>query len=71
MSDRKDMRKITRTARRQGWRVEHTRNGHWKFVPPNPRQRMLFTGGTPSDSRGRTNFLKELERSGLDLGGVA
>lgn len=67
----KNLRKVIRAARHQGWVVEPTRNGHLKFVPPNPEQRILFTGSTPSDHRGRTNFRKDLERSGLSLQGVA
>jgi hypothetical protein len=46
-----DFREIRKAAREQGWRVELTSKNHWRFVPPDPSQPMVYTGGTPSDWR--------------------
>lgn len=60
-----DFRKIQKAAREQGWRVERTRSGHWRFVPQDPSKPIVHAAGTPSDVRGIRNLLADLRRSGL------
>lgn len=61
----RDLRKIARAAREQGWRVELTAKSHVKFVPP--QGELIYSAGTPSDWRGRRNLVSRLRRSGLEL----
>lgn len=63
----RDLRKIAREARSQGWQVEMTRKSHVKFVPPEGP--IVIGAGTPSDNRGRLNLLTRLRRQGLELQG--
>lgn len=49
-------------AREQGWEVSRTKKAHWRFVPPDPTERIVLTSGTPSNSRTVRNLLAELTR---------
>ncbi len=60
-------RDIVEAAKQQGWRIEQTGKGHWKFVPPNRKVRMFFTGGTPSDNRWIKKVRSDLRRLGLQV----
>lgn len=64
---KKQLRQLVSTAENQGWVVEMTSKGHWKFIPPKKDQPILFTSSTPSDFRAWMNFRKELQRHGLKL----
>jgi predicted RNA binding protein YcfA (HicA-like mRNA interferase family) len=64
---RKDMKRLRKTAEQQGWRVEDTRGGHVKFLPPDTAQPAVVAAGTPSDHRAWRNLLASLRRSGLDI----
>lgn len=61
----KDFRDIKREAERQGWVVEPTKNGHWKFFPPDPQMSIVFASGTPSDRRAIDSLIGDLRRSGF------
>lgn len=60
-----DLRKIEQAAREQGWRVERTKKGHIRFVPPDATKPMVVAAGTPSDHRSIRNLVAQLRRSGL------
>jgi non-ribosomal peptide synthetase component F len=60
-----DFKNIKKAAEKQGWAVELNRNGHWKFVPPDPTKDIVYTSGTPSDYRSILNFLARMKRNGL------
>lgn len=60
----KELREIVKNAQTQGWRVERARNGHWKFYSPNGRD-LIVEADTPSDWRGRKNFLSRMRRAGF------
>jgi hypothetical protein len=59
-------RDIADLARHQGWRIEQTKKGHWRFIPPNDGE-IVITSGTPSDHRTCNNFRSRMKRSGLRL----
>lgn len=53
---------IIRKLEKQGWQVT-LKNGHYRCFNPATRQ-LVFTGGTPSDSRAVKNFRSQLRRAG-------
>ncbi len=60
-----DVKKILRAAKAQGWRIERTRKGHLRLVPPDPKAPMVIGSGNPSDHRAIRNLLAQMKRSGL------
>ncbi len=60
-----DIRKIEKAAREQGWRVERTKKGHWRFIPPDPNKKIVLGSGTPGDQRAIRNLLANLKREGF------
>ena len=60
-----DLRRLKRELARQGWSVEPTGGGHWKFTPPDPTKRVVFASASPSDFRSMSNVIRDLERSGF------
>jgi hypothetical protein len=60
----KEVVTLARYAESQGWEVELTPNGHFKFYSPNGKD-IVVTGGTASDHRSHKNFLSDLRRAGL------
>lgn len=67
---RKDIDELRSLAAMQGWNVEKTGSGHWKFVPPDPNKRIVITSSTPSDRQAIHRMRADLRKSGLDLGGA-
>jgi hypothetical protein len=61
----KDFKSVRREAVRQGWTVDETRNGHWKFTPPDRTKPIVYAAGTPLDHRALDNLISQLRRSGL------
>lgn len=59
----KEIEKMIRLARKDGWEVELTRNNHIRFKPPNGGD-MIIAGLTPNDS-GVLQTRKRLRRAGL------
>jgi len=67
-----DLERLLRLVRHTpGWRVEPTRGGHWRCVPPDPHAPIVIAGSSPSDRMAQRALEAELRRSGLDLGGRA
>jgi hypothetical protein len=62
----RDMRKLIRTARRQRWRVDRTRKGHYRFCPPDPGE-CVITSGTPGSPRVIRHAIANLRRAGLEV----
>lgn len=62
-----DIKKLALAAQEQGWRVEATKNGHVRFVPPNPRGQFVIVPKTPSDHRSYLNSRALLRRQGLKV----
>jgi len=52
-----------------GWRVEPTRGGHWRCIPPDRRAPIVIAASSPSDVMARRAFEAQLRRAGLNLGG--
>jgi hypothetical protein len=61
----KDLKKLVRAARKQGWTVEQTKNGHWRFKAPDGIG-LVHASGTASDHRSMANLLAQLKRYGFD-----
>lgn len=59
----KDLRKVMRVAELANWRVEATRNGHFRWLSPDGAT--IVTAGTASDVRAYRNTLSLLRRHGL------
>lgn len=62
----RDLDKITRMARRQGWIVEQRKSGHVRFTPPDKNQPAYTTSLTPSDVRATQNLVAALRRRGFE-----
>jgi len=60
------VKQLRRAAEAQGWKVEQTRSGHWRFVPPDRAKPIVIVSGTPSDHRSMRNSLAMLKRSGFN-----
>jgi len=60
-----DLRDIVKAAEEQGFGVERTFKGHWKFVAPDRSKGVAFFSGTPSDQRAIHNLIGKLRRAGL------
>ncbi len=60
-----DLRDIVKAAEEQGFRVERTSKGHWKFLPLDKKYPAEFFSGTPSDQRAILNLIGKLRRAGL------
>lgn len=60
----KEMKKLFKYVRDQGWDVERRRNGHWAITGPEGDK--VFCSGTPSDHRAIQNIKKDLSKAGLD-----
>lgn len=58
-------REIAQIAIAQGWRVEQTEKGHWRFIPPDKTKRIVIMPGTSVSRSGTRNALADLRRSGL------
>lgn len=59
----KEIEKLARKAKKQGWTVEITRGNHLKFVPPGGG-RPVF-GGLTSCQVGVKKFSSQLRKAGL------
>lgn len=63
MGANKDVEKIVRVARKQGWSVEFTKGNHIKFVPPGDGD-FIISGLSMRDS-GVLQLRKRLRKAGL------
>jgi hypothetical protein len=63
MSFKGDLRKITKRAEDQGWRVQK-RKEYWLFFPRDRSEAPCRIAGTPGSQRSWRNFLACLRRKG-------
>lgn len=62
---KKEWKELCKRAKQQGWRIEHTCNGHTKWLSPNGAD-IVVSGNTVSDRRGIKNHVAMLRRAGFD-----
>ena len=58
----KDIEKLARRARKQGWQVEVTGGNHLKWTPPKGQP---IYGGLTSNSSGVRKLMWDLRKAGL------
>lgn len=58
----REIRAVAAELQRQGWRVERTRRGHLRAVPP--QGQMVILPSTPSDRRSLYNAIARLRAQG-------
>lgn len=68
VTPRKDMGAVLAEARRQGWRVEKTRNGHWALYAPNGSD-IVHVSGTPRDASAVTKVVTKMRKYGFEWKG--
>ncbi len=68
MSARKDIEAVIDAARRQGWRVEKTRGGHWRLYSPDGRG-IVHASGTPGSARAVQKTVSKLRQYGFEWKG--
>lgn len=59
----RDVQALIKQAESQGWVVEPTRKGHYKWF--SPLGRFFFSASTPSDNRALKNIKQDLKRYGF------
>ena len=62
---KRDMSKLIKSLRLQGWVCALTRSGHWRCQAPDGS--LYFASQTPSDHRAIRNTRADLRRLGADL----
>lgn len=58
-------RDMIATIVEQGWRVERSKNNHYKFI--SPEGKVVFSSGSPSDWRTYYNLRGQLRRNGARI----
>lgn len=64
MSKQKEVKELIRWLKRQGYRVERAKSGHWVAHAP---ARKVQIASTPSKSSWRRAALKGLKQAGIDI----
>jgi len=62
----KELAIIFRKLEDQGWRVERTRNGHWRCLSPDGVT-SVGMGSTPGAYSAMKNFRAQLKRAGANI----
>ena len=63
MSSNKEVLVLVKQAREQGWTVEKTNGGHYKWM--SPVGKFFFSAFTPSDVRAVKNLERDLRVNGF------
>lgn len=63
MASSKEFKTLIQDAREQGWVVELTRGGHYKWL--SPLGGFFFSSQTPSDNRALSNLERDLRVNGF------
>ena len=63
MSRFSDVKQLINQAECQGWVVEPTKKGHYKWL--SPLGSFFFSASTPSDHRALLNIKRDLKRHGF------
>ena len=64
MASKQDMKALREALAKQGFVIEHARNGHYKVTSPTGAKMQM--AATPSDHRGLLNTIARLRRIGFD-----
>lgn len=67
LSPSKEVNKIVKLAKKEGWRVEKTNSSHILFYPPDVDDGIVTMSSTPSSPRNFKNILSKLKAKGLKL----
>lgn len=67
LSPSKEINKLVRIAKKEGWRVEKTKNSHILFYPPDLDSGFVTMPSTPRSSRNFKNYVNELKMRGLNV----
>ena len=63
-----DFRILVERAKAAGFRVELSKNSHWKFVPPDKKHGIFYASNTPNrPERFILNVRKDLMRRGVQI----
>ena len=62
----KDVKRLIRTIRRQGWRVRYARSGHWRCTSPTTGD-TVTVASSPSASGAIHRARADLKRLGAQL----
>ena len=68
MSLKKELKAILAAARRQGWRVELQRSGHYKLYAPDGKT-IVTTGSTPSSPLALVKLVARMRSLGFEWKG--
>ena len=60
-------KEYVKIAKKSGWVVEKTNNGHWVFIPNNTNFKKVFVSGTPSNKAFIWDMRRDLKRAGLNI----
>jgi predicted RNA binding protein YcfA (HicA-like mRNA interferase family) len=60
----REARDVCNKAKKQGWSIGKTRNGHLKLRPPN-KNIVIIGPSTPSDWRAVKNLIAHMKRNGF------
>lgn len=66
-SGKKDIERLVAIARAQGWVVDKTQRGHWRFLPVDRSRPPIIGSGTPGGARSFENLKSQLRRAGLQI----
>jgi predicted RNA binding protein YcfA (HicA-like mRNA interferase family) len=67
LSSNKDIRKIVKKARKEGWVVTKAKSNHLQFYPPDNYEDIIVMSSTPASTRNFKNILMKLRAKGLDV----
>lgn len=62
----KELKKVVKEARRQGWEIRERKTNHLVWLSPDG-EGMVHSASSPSDPRSIPNTLAQLKRAGLKI----
>lgn len=65
MANRKEFQALIKIVVKHGWKVEPTKNGHYRWTAPSGS--FFFSSSTSSDKRALERVKADLRRLGLDV----
>ena len=67
MSSNKDVMKVVKKARKQGWRVTKAKSNHLQFYPPNNYKDIIVMSSTPRSPSNFKHCVSLLKDKGLNI----
>lgn len=61
----KEVNRLIKKAKQQGWSVRKTKNAHILFYPPDSALGFVTMPSTPSSTRNFKNYVNQLKMRGL------